>query len=129
MKPDSHDVEPLDLDEAIDRWMRSRRARLAPAGFTADVMARVRQQRWQSERHWDFAFNAAVAMGLLLITAGVLGLVYRSGLAVVARDALLLFATGLTTAADQVAPRLPAYVGGFVLTTWALALWWWAENY
>jgi hypothetical protein len=121
-------MEPFDLDEAIERWMRDRPAPAAPAGFTGAVVARVRQQRWQSERYWDFAFNAAVALGLLLIVAGMLGLTFRSGLAVVGRDALLLFATGLTTVADQVAPRLPMYVGGFILTASALGIWWWAEN-
>jgi len=47
---------------------------------------------------------------------------------VVGRDAALLFAQGLATAADRVAPMLPAYAGGFVLTASALGLWWWAEN-
>lgn len=122
-------MEPDDLDDAIERWMRERPAPAAPPGFTAAVMGRVRQQRWQSERHWDLAFNMAVAAGFLLIVLGVLGLIYRSGLAIVARDAFLLFATGLTTAADQVAPMLPAYVGGFLLTASALGLWWWAENW
>ena len=121
-------MEPLDLDEAIEQWMRTRPAPAVPAGFTAGVMRRVRLERWQSERYWDFAFNAAVALGLVLIVAGILGLTYRSGLAVVGRDALELFATGLTTAADQVAPRLPTYVGGFILTASALGLWWWAES-
>jgi hypothetical protein len=121
-------MEPFDLDEAIERWMRERRAPLAPAGFTGGVMTRVRQQRWQSERYWDFAFNTAVAVGFVLIATGVLGLIYRSGLAVVGRDAMLLFATGLATAADQVAPMVPAYVAGFILTGSALGLWWWAEN-
>jgi hypothetical protein len=121
-------MEPEDLDDAIDRWMRERPAPEAPAGFTAGVLRQVRQQQWQSERYWDLAFNAAVAVGLILIVAGVLGLVFRSGLAVVGRDAVLLFATGLTTAADQVAPRLPMYVGGFILSASALGIWWWAEN-
>jgi hypothetical protein len=121
-------MEPFDLDAAIERWMRERPAPPAPAGFTAAVLGQVRQQRWRSERYWDFAFNAAVALGLVLIVGGILGLVFRSGLAVVGRDALLLFATGLTTAADQVAPRLPMYVGAFILTASALGIWWWAES-
>jgi hypothetical protein len=121
-------MEPVDLDEAIERWMRERPAPAAPAGFTPAVVARVQQARWQSERYWDLAFNAAVALGLLLIVGGLLGLMYRSGLTVVGRDALLLFATGLATAADQVAPRLPMYLGGFILTASALGIWWWAEN-
>jgi hypothetical protein len=121
-------MEPVDLDDTIETWMRERASPVAPAGFTAAVMDRVRQERWQSERYWDFAFNAAVALGVGLIAAGILGLMYRSGLAVVGRDALLLFATGLTAAADQVAPQLPTYIGGFLLTASALGLWWWAEN-
>jgi hypothetical protein len=121
-------MEPFDLDEAIERWLRERPAPAAPAGFTSAVAGRVWQERWQSERYWDFAFNAAVALGLLLIVGGILGLAFRSGLAVVGRDALLLFATGLTTAADQVAPRLPMYVGGCILTASALGIWWWAES-
>jgi hypothetical protein len=123
-------MEPDDaLDEAIERWMRERSAPHAPAAFTAMVMSRVRQQRWQAERYWDLGFNLAVVGGLVLILTGVLLLVYRSGLAVVGRDAVLLLVTGLATTADQLVPMLPAYVGGFVLTASALGLWWWAENY
>jgi hypothetical protein len=116
-------------DEAIDRWMRDRAAPAAPPGFTARVMTRVRQQRWQVERYWDLGFNVAVAGGLLLVAAGVLGLVYVSGLSVVGRDAVLLFAEGITTVADQVAPVLPMYMGAFALTVTALGLWWFVENY
>jgi hypothetical protein len=122
-------MEPADLDEAIERWMRERPAPQAPAGFTAAVMARVRQQRWRSERYWDFAFNGALALGLLLIVGGLLGLMFRTGLAVVGRDALLLLATGLTAAADQVAPQAPMYVGAFILTASTLGIWWWAEDW
>jgi len=121
-----HPNDPL--DDAIERWMRERPAASAPAAFTAAVMGRVRDQRWQTERYWDLGFNIAIAAGLVLIVAGVLGLIYLSGLAVVGRDAALLFAQGLATAADRVAPMLPAYAGGFVLTASALGLWWWAEN-
>jgi hypothetical protein len=116
------------LDHAIDRWMQERPAPRAPSGFTARVMTRVRQERWRSERYWDLGFNIAVAAGLLLVAAGVVGMMYASGLAVVARDAVSLFAQGLTTVADQVAPLLPAYIGAIVLTVSALGLWWWAEN-
>jgi hypothetical protein len=117
------------LDDAIERWMRERPAPAAPDGFTAGVVNRVRQERWQSERYWDLGFNIALAAGLMLVAAGVLGLVFMSGLAVVGRDAVLLFVEALTTVADQVAPALPTYVGAFALTATALGLWWWAENY
>jgi len=121
-------MQPDDLDAVIDRWIRERPAPAAPAGFTAGVMARVRQQRWRLERYWDLAFNAAVAGGLLLVLGGIVGLVYLSGFGAIGRDAFLLFATGLATAADQIAPFLPLYAGGFVLTVSALGLWWWAES-
>jgi len=116
------------LDDLIERWMRERPAPAAPASFTGAVMGRVRAERWRRERYWDLGFNIAVAIGLLLVVSGVLGLIYISGLAVVGRDAALLLAEGLAAAADRLAPVLPAYAGGFVLTASALGLWWWAEN-
>ena len=116
------------LDEAIERWMRERPAPAAPGGFTPAVMTRVRQERWRAERYWDLGFNVAIAGGLLLIAAGVIGLIYLSGLSVVGRDALQLFVQGLTTVADQVAPALPTYVAALALTATALGLWWYVES-
>jgi hypothetical protein len=116
-------------DDEIDRWMRERAAPPAPPGFTSAVMTRVRNERWKTERYWDVGFNIAVAAGLLLIAAGVLGLIYITGLAVVGRDAMLLFVAAITTVADQIAPALPAYTGAFALTATALGLWWYVENY
>jgi hypothetical protein len=117
------------LDEAIERWMRERTAPSAPPRFTADVMARLRQERWQVERYWDLGFNIAIAGGLLLVVAGVLGLVYISGLAAVGRDAVLLFTDAMVATADQLAPVLPTYAGACLLTASALGLWWYVENY
>lgn len=65
----------------------------------------------------------------MLVVAGILGLVYMSGLAVVGRDAVLLFVQGVTALADQLAPALPAYMGALALTASALGLWWYVENY
>jgi hypothetical protein len=126
MEPDLPDSDALDA--AIERWMRERPAPAAPPAFTNGVMARVRQQRWQVERYWDLGFNIAIAGGLLLVVAGVLAVIYISGLVVVGRDAMSIFVQGLTTVADQLAPTLPAYVGAFVLTASALGLWWFVEN-
>lgn len=117
------------LDDAIESWLRDRAAPAAPAAFTVAVMTRVRHERWQAERYWDLGFNITVAAGLLVVAAGVLGLIYMSGLSVVGRDAVLLFADALATAADQLAPALPTYMGAFALTATALGLWWWVENY
>jgi hypothetical protein len=116
-------------DEAIERWMRERPAPAAPAGFSAAVMARVRQDRWRVERYWDLGFNIAVAAGLLLVVGGILGLIYMSGLVVVGRDAVALFAGAITTVADQLMPMLPAYLGASLLTFTGLGLWWYVENY
>jgi hypothetical protein len=121
-------MDPETVDEAIERWMRDRPAPSAPADFTAAVMSRVRRERWKSERYWDLAFNTAVVAGLVLVVGGIFGLVYMSGLAAVGRDAALLFAASLQTTADQLAPQLPVYLGGLLLTASALGLWWWAEN-
>ena len=116
-------------DDEIETWMRERAAPAAPAGFTSAVMVRVRQERWQTERYWDLGFNIAVAAGLLFIAAGVLGLIYISGLSVVGRDAMLFVVNAITTVADQVAPAVPAYMGAFALTASALGLWWYVENF
>ncbi len=129
MAPDDRPADDVSLDDAIEAWMRDRPAPRAPDGFTGAVIARVRQERWRSERYWDLGFNIALAAGVVLVAAGVLGLAYASGLAVVGRDAVLLFGEALTTVAAQVAPSLPAYVGAFALTATALGLWWWAENF
>lgn len=118
-----------DLDLAIERWMRERPAPAAPPEFTASVLARVRRERWRSEWYLDLAFNTTVAVALLLVIAGVLGLVYASGLTVIGRDLVLLFAEGLATTADQVAPSLPVYLAASALTFAALGLWWAAENH
>jgi hypothetical protein len=115
-------------DEEIDRWMRERTAMAAPAGFTSAVMGRVRQERWRTERYWDLGFNIAIAAGLLLIASGVSGLIYISGLSVVAHDAMLLFVNAITTVAAEAAPALPAYTGAFALITTALGLWWYVEH-
>ena len=116
-------------DDAIETWMRERAAPAAPPWFSPAVLARVRQERWQTERYWDLGFNVAIAAGLLLIAGGVLGLIHMTGLAVVGRDATLLFVNAITTVADQVAPALPAYMGAFALTASALGLWWYVENF
>ena len=115
-------------DEAIDRWLRDRTAPDAPPGFTAAVMSRVRQERWRIERYWDLGFNVALAGGLLLVVAGVLGLIYMSGLIVVGRDAVLLIGDAITTVAEQLVPLMPAYVAALALTASALGLWWYVEN-
>ncbi|MGH9349711.1 MAG: hypothetical protein ACRD26_20865 [Vicinamibacterales bacterium] len=117
------------LDEAIDRWMRERATPAVPDGFTPAVMTRVRQERWQAERYWDVAFNVAVAAGLALVMAGMLGLIQLSGLSVVARDTVMLFVQAVATVAAEVTPVLPTYVGAVALIATALGLWWYVENY
>lgn len=117
------------LDGAIERWMRERAAPPAPEAFTAAVMARVHEERWQAERYWDLGFNIAVAAGLGFIAAGVLGLIYLSGLSVVGRDVMLLVGGAIVATADELAPAFPTYMGAFALTASALGLWWFVENY
>ena len=80
------------------------------------------------ERYWDLGFNLAVAVGVIFFAAGVLGLAHLSGLSVVGRDAVALFAEALTATAVQAAPTLPLYMGGFLLTAAALGLWWFVES-
>ena len=76
----------------------------------------------------DAGFNVAVAIGLLLIVAGLGGLGWTFGL--FGADASLVPA--LSTAAmqltDRLLPQAQTVVTASVLLVTALALWWWAEE-
>jgi hypothetical protein len=100
----------------------------APASFTADVMARVRRERWRAEQALDVGFNVAVAAGLCLVISGVAGLAWASGLIVVGADVVGLMRDGLSLASTQVAPQLPFYITAALLLTLGLGVWWWTEG-
>ncbi len=98
----------LALARRIDGALRRRAARTAPPGFSAAVLARVRRERWRAEQAIDLGFNVAIAVGLLVVVAGVIGLVYASGVSAVSADAMARVARAVAKVAVGVAPSLPA---------------------
>lgn len=116
------------LAQAMERVLPTLTIASAPASFTADVMARVRRERWRAEQVLDTGFNVAIAAGLLLVVAGVAGLAWASGLIVVGADVLGLMRDGLALAGTQLAPQLPVYTTAALLLTLGVGVWWWTEQ-
>jgi len=118
----------LALARRIDRALAARPAPPAPPTFTAAVLARIHRERWRAEQALDLGFNVAIGAGLLIIVAGVIGLVYASGLSAVSSDVVALVSGAFSQVAAGMAPALPAYLAATALVTTALAIWWWAER-
>ncbi len=118
----------LALARRIDRALAAQPAPAAPPAFTREVMARVSRERWRIEQAFDVGFNLAVAAGLVVIAAGVLGLVYASGLSAIVTDLVDLTGTAMVEVATRTMPALPLYGTAAALVTSALALWWWLEG-
>ncbi|MGH9386086.1 MAG: hypothetical protein ACRD2N_17545 [Vicinamibacterales bacterium] len=99
-----------------------------PALFTANVLARVRRERWQGEQAVDLGFNLTIAAGVLLIVGGLVGLAWSLGLLTFEVDARGLLASLANQWVDRVFQQLQTIVMATVLLTMALGLWWWAEG-
>jgi hypothetical protein len=113
---------------ALDAALIARPAPEPPQTFTTQVMTAVRRERWRAEQFLDLGFNFAVATGLLLIVAGVLGLAWRTGLIVIGGDLAALMSAGISIVVDRAALHAPNVGIAALLLTMALGLWWWAEG-
>ncbi len=113
---------------SLEMLLQQRGASEPPAAFASAVLARIRDDRWQSEQRVDRIFNVAIAAAVLLIVGGVLALTNVSG--VLAGSAwvwsVLVDASGRAVLA--VAPALPTYVAAAGLLMSALLMWWWADR-
>jgi predicted anti-sigma-YlaC factor YlaD len=114
--------------QTLDRMLQRRPVPQPPAQFTTRTLGRVRRARWRSDQFLDAGFNVAMAAIALAVVVGVWMLVNRTGLAVVANDAVDLFASGLVTFTRRIAPSVPVYLGATALLVSALWIWWWAEQ-
>lgn len=112
----------------IDRLLADRGAPPAPAHFTDALMRRLRRERWRSEQFLDLGFNAAIIVSVALVVGGVWLALNLTGLAAVTSGTVAVFSGGVHELVQRAAPRLPIYVGAFMLMLSALALWWWAER-
>lgn len=112
----------------IERWLADPAPPQAPSRFTADVLARVRRERWQSEQALDRWFNLTIAAGVLLVVTAVALLTNVSGLAAVTADVARVMRDGTSVMADRLAADLPTYAVATGLLTSTIAVWWWAER-
>lgn len=118
----------LALARRIDLALQQRPVPSPPATFTAAIMRRLRDERWQAERVVDFGFNVAVALGALVIVAGLAGLAWRFGLVHVNSEALRLLVDAGGVVAKRVATDTRIIMAAMLLVSTAVALWWWSEE-
>jgi anti-sigma factor RsiW len=112
----------------LEQWLVARPAPPAPPRFTADVLARVRRERWQSEQALDRWFNLTIAAASLLVVMAVALLANVSGIAAVSADVARVMRDGMSLVAARFAADLPTYAiaSGLLLST--IAVWWLAEQ-
>jgi predicted anti-sigma-YlaC factor YlaD len=112
----------------VEHLLRERPVPRASPQFTARTMARVRRARWRSDQMLDAGFNAAIAIIVLAIVAGVWMFLNRSGLTSVGDEAVEASIGAARALAQRLLPALPLYAGATALLAGALAFWWWAER-
>ena len=118
----------LDTARHLEGLLRTRPAASAPSQFTSRLMSRIRRASWRREQIVDWIFNGAMIAAALLVAIGLWIAVRQSGLSLVGRDAMNIFSSGMTAAAQRVTPALPLYAGATGLLVVALGLWWWASD-
>ena len=124
-------VCPARLEQArrIEQWLAARDLAQPPATFTASVMLRIGQQKWQAERVIDIGFNLAIAAGVLVILMAGAGLAWSLGFFTITVDvAALLNAAFSRVEGREVISEVQTIVISAVLLTMALGFWWWAEQ-
>jgi hypothetical protein len=114
--------------QSIEQWLTSRETPLPPASFTATVMARIGQEKWQTERVVDIGFNLAIAAGVLVILAGGAGLAWSLGFFTIDIDVIALLNAATSQVEGHVINQLQTVAIAAVVLTMALVLWWWAET-
>jgi anti-sigma factor RsiW len=117
----------LERARAVEDLLRMRAVDVPPANFTASVMARVGQERWQAERVIDLGFNLAMAAGVLVILAGGAGLAWSLGMFTVTIELDAVWRALGSDVTGRVLTQVQTVIMAAGLLTSALGLWWWAE--
>ncbi|HEX2458289.1 MAG TPA: hypothetical protein VHI99_31630 [Vicinamibacterales bacterium] len=112
----------------IELALSAGEAPLAPATFTAAVIARIRRERWRSEQQVDRLFNVAIAAAILLVIGGALALLNVGSVMNLASGTWMLVSALGGEAALQAQPLLVTYAAAAGLLMSALGMWWWAER-
>jgi predicted anti-sigma-YlaC factor YlaD len=120
--------EALSLARAIEWHLSAQPAPAVPDRFVPNVLARVRRARWQSERRLDLAFNAVLALAVIVAVGGLYAILTVTGVSVVAADVGRMFVGGFSEAIRLAYPQLRLYTAATVLAASCFALWWWAER-
>ncbi|MCC7181771.1 MAG: hypothetical protein IT177_25555 [Acidobacteria bacterium] len=118
----------LAMARAVDRLLATREAPVPPAAFTFRVMERVGRAEWRAEQLVDVGFNVAVAAGIALVVAGVVGLAWSLGWLTVERPTLEAVGAAIEPWVSSTLARGPTVVLAALLLTSALGLWWWVEG-
>ena len=113
--------------QSIEQWLISRETPQPPVTFTAAVMARIGEEKWQTERVVDIGFNLAIAAGVLVILAGGAGLAWSLGFFTIDIDVIALLNAATSQVEGRVINQLQTVAIAAVVLTMALVLWWWAE--
>lgn len=100
----------------------------APDGFTQAVLARIRQEQWQSEERVDRLFNVAIVIALLLVVGSVIALTNVDAALGAAGTVWGMVASASGQAVSAAAPVFMTYVAAIGLLMSALVMWWWADR-
>ena len=118
----------LQLAMQIERTLATRPVAVPPAAFTNTVVGRIRNERWRAEQMVDLGFNVFIACGIVLIAAGVAGLVWASGLVVFSRDVFSVLEAATESTLTIVAAQARSFLFAALLLTLGLGVWWWVEQ-
>jgi hypothetical protein len=99
-----------------------------PDRFVANVLQRIRRERWRMEQSVDFLFNAAIAVALLIVAAGLFALMNISGVVAATSGVWSQLSEISSLVARQMAPAINTYIAAAGLLLTALLMWWWAER-
>jgi anti-sigma factor RsiW len=118
----------LALARRIDLTLQRRPVPEPPASFTASVIRRLRDERWQAERVVDFGFNLVVAVGLFIVVTGLVGVAWQLGVVRISDDVLKVISESATVVVRRAVTDSRIVMIGMLLITTAVGVWWWAEE-
>lgn len=119
----------LAVARRIEHALLAQAAPAAPPRFAQAVATAIRRQRWQYDQQVDRAFNITIAVGLLVVVAGVVSLFNATAIA----QMLLVAVDTLAQVAQQPPPwgetrTMPMAAITTAVVATAIGLWWWAER-